>query len=118
MISTPTQENDMEQMIEIDGLDFQPDPLNPMQQLCEIIELAHQCISMRKAYVNLDLFGGCDKVRVTIITDFEVIEYPNIQSWFISPSNNAWNESTKFDAEMDDQQSLQTIIDKLKEILA
>ncbi len=105
-------------MIDYDTPDFEPIPMSPMHQVCEIVDLAHQCISLRKAYVNLDLFGGSDKVSVTIITDINVIEYPNIQSWFISPNVNAWNESTRMEAEMTDQPALQAIIDKLQEILA
>lgn len=97
--------------------DFEIPPPNPMQQVCEIVELAHQCISMRKAYVNLDLFGGSDRVCVTLITDIEVFEYPSIHSYTISPNMNAWNDATRIEAEMTDQPALQSIIDRLREVL-
>lgn len=98
--------------------DFEIQPPNPMQQLQEIVELAHQCLSMRKAYVNLNLFGGSDKVCATIITDFSVIEYAAIHSYYISPNANAWNESTRMEADMDNKPALQSIIDRLNEVLA
>jgi len=97
--------------------DFEIQPPNPMQQIMDIVDLAHQCLSMRKAYVNIDLFGGSDRVYATIITDFNVIEYAAIHSYYISPNANAWNESTRMDADMDNQQALQSIIDRLKEVL-
>lgn len=98
--------------------DFEIQPPNTMQQIMDIVELSHQCLSMRKAYVNLDLFGGSDKVCATIITDFSVIEYAAIHSYYISPNANAWNESTRLEADMDNQDALQSIIDRLKEVLA
>jgi hypothetical protein len=98
--------------------DFEIPPPNPMQQIQEIVELAHQCLSMRKAYVNLDLFGGSDKVCATIITDFSIIEYAAIHSYYISPNPNAWQDGTRFEADMDNQAGLQSIIDRLKEVLA
>ena len=106
----------MEPMIDIDG--FTPDPLSPMQQVMEIVELAHKCISLKKAYVNLDLFGGTDKVCATIITDFTVISYPAIDEHLISPNANAWNDVVRMEAYIGDKQSLQAIIDRLQEILA
>jgi len=98
--------------------DFEIPPPNPMQQLMDIVELAHQCVSLRKAYVNLDLFGGSDKVAVTLITDIQIIEYPSIQSCFISPNMNAWNDATRMEAEMTDQPALAAIISRLNEVLA
>ena len=98
--------------------DFDIPPMNPMQQVCEIVELAHQCVSMRKAYVNLDLFGGSDRVCVTIITDIRVMEYPSINQYYITPNTDAWNSSTRMEAEMTDQPALAAIIDRLNEVLA
>jgi hypothetical protein len=105
---------------EVPNMDgFTPDPLSPMQQVMEIIELAHQCISLKKAYVNLDLFGGSEKVSVTLITDIDVIEYPAIQQHLISPKVNSWNEKNiRLEADMADQPALQAIIDRLNEVLA
>jgi len=97
--------------------DFEIQPPNPMHQLQEIVELAHQCVSMRKAYVNLDLFVGSDKVSVTIITAITVQEYPSIHSFFITPKTDAWLPDSRIEAEMTDQPALQGIIDRLNEVL-
>jgi len=98
--------------------DFEIPPPNPMQQLMEIVELAHSCLSQKKAYVNLDLFGGSDRVCITIITDIQVMEYPSINQYYITPNTDAWNSSTRMEAEMGDQPALQAIIDRLNEVLA
>ena len=103
--------------LENDLPDFEPDQLNPMQQVMEIVELAHQCVSQRKAYVNLSMFGGNDGMLVTIITDFVVDEYESSGDFFILPTKESWDKYPAFRADMNDQPALQVIIDRLKEVL-
>ena len=104
--------------LENDLPDFEPDQLNPMQQVMEIVELAHQCVSQRKAYVCIDLFGGSEKVQATILTNFQVIEYPSINAYLLTPNSFGWEKSDHMVAEMNDQPALQAIINRLNEVLA
>jgi len=110
----------MDTHFDYDLPDFEIPPMNPMEQLMEIVSLAHQCVSLRKAYINVELFGGCrEKISATIIDDIDVVEYPAIQSYLVTPKVNAWNATNiRYEADMTDQPSLQKIIDRLNEVLS
>lgn len=94
--------------------DFEIDPPNPMQQLCQIIELAHQCVTARKAYVSVAAFGGNESVTCTLTTDFIVSEYLHTDDVLLIP-NHVTLEIMR--AYMSDQPALQAMIDRLKEVL-
>ena len=57
----------MEQMIEIDGLDFQPDPLTPQDLIYRIVDLVGQCHDSRKAYAGVRISSNLSLSYATTI---------------------------------------------------
>ena len=103
--------------LENDLPDFEPDQLNPMQQVMEIVELAHKCVSQRKAYANVSLFGGNEQLCATVITDVTVEEYEFSGDFFVLPDPDSWEQTQIMYASMADQPALQAIINRLNEVL-
>jgi len=90
--------------------DFPDAPLTPMDQLYIIIELAHQCVTDRKAFVAVNCFGSADQITVMIMTDFVVTEYPTINTFHICPPPEAFHACEPYFIAMNDQINMQSII--------
>ena len=103
----------MEQMIEIDGLDFQPDPLTPMDLIYRIVDLVQQCHDSRKAYAGVSISSS---LTLSYATNIEVTEYPRINAYCITFAS-VDDLSTMF-AERDSYEDLTKMIAVLEEILA
>ena len=113
MISTPTQENDMEQMIEIDGLDFQPDPLNQQDLIYRIVDLVQQCHDSRKAYASINI--SCNLI-LNWATNIQVTEYTHIKAYSIT--FESVDDLKSLWAERDSMEDLTKMVNVLEEILA
>ena len=118
MIATHPQRA-MTMMIEYEIQDFEIPPPTPMQQLQEIVDLAHQCISMQRAYVSINMFGGSDAVTVYIATgdDVTLTEYPSLREYMLTPTDEYWSTAKPMLARLSDQIALKSIIDRLNEVL-
>lgn len=95
--------------------DFEIPPPNPMQQLCEIIELARQCYDSRKAWVGVSTLGVNQSIRVSFSTKIRVEEYDT--DHLIIVDDHAKDCEYIYIAR-DDQSAMQEMIDRLKEVLA
>ena len=103
--------------LENDLPDFEPQPMNPIQQLCEIVELIARCLHMKKAYASIS-FGGCKtSICLMLTTRFNVNEYGSPDNFLIVPPDDEFQNIKPMYAELDDQESMQAIIDRLNEVL-
>ena len=104
-------------MLENDLPDFEPQPMNPMQQLQEIVELIAQCIHAKKAYASIS-FGGCKtSICLMLTTRFNVNEYGSPDNFLIVPPDDEFQNIKPMYAELEDQKSMNAIINRLKEVL-
>ena len=103
----------MEQMIEIDGLDFQPDPLTPQDLIYRIVDLVGQCHDSRKAYASINIRNN---LTLSYATKIEVTEYPRINAYTITFAS-VDDLSTMF-ADRDSYEDLTKMVNVLEEILA
>jgi len=98
--------------------EFEHAPPSPMDQLFTIIELAHQCVTARKAFVAVNCFGSSDQITVMIMTDFVVTEYESIGTFHLAPPPEAFHACEPYFIAMNDQIKMQSVITRLQEILA
>ena len=103
----------MEQMIEIDGLDFQPDPLTPQDLIYRIVDLVQQCHDTRKAYASVNI--SCNLI-LNWATKIQVTEYPHIQAYSIT--FESVDDLKSLWAERDSYEDLTKMVNTLEEVLA
>ena len=104
-------------MIDYEIQDSEIPPPAPMQQLCEIVELIARCLHMKKAYASIS-FGGCKtSICLMLTTRFNVNEYGSPDNFLIVPPDDEFQNIKPMYAELDDQESMNAIINRLKEVL-